>query len=298
VLALLAMQLQCMKAKKFLLLVAMSTLFMVSCTSKTSTPADSGAGTATTSEENIPQDEPLADDVESSEAENEEQILAATDAESGWAATYAGKLDGKIEVTLEIKGLGDVLRGTITYKKSGKPILVLGSFNTDGTFFLREYQPDGNVTGVMSGTEKSKKLTGTWYPPGTDKEMKLDLDAVTVQEEGTVSWPYGAIKIAGEYGYHYGKEGPMGSLTVKQSGDQVKFAFDCNTGAPGFNMAMLEETTATLKDGEVRYKMPDAECEIRIQFFDGFAVVGYVDEKYDCGFGHNAGVEGEFVKLK
>lgn len=44
--------------------------------------------------------------------------------------------------------------------------------------------------------------------------------------------------------------------------------------------------------------MPDENCEIRIQFFDGFAVVGYVDEKYDCGFGHNASVEGEFVKVK
>jgi hypothetical protein len=242
-------------------------------------------------------DRPVADDTVAAGAD-EMRPLAATAEESGWAATYAGKLDGKIEVDVQVHGLGDVARGTLTYKKSGKPILVLGAFHTDGTFFLREYQPDGNVTGVLSGIEKTQKLTGSWYAPGTDKEMKLELAAVTVQEEGTVAWPYAAQQVVGEYGYHYGKDGPRGSIVVKQAGDKVRFAIECVNGAPGHNMAMIEEAEAVLTGSELHYKMPEMDCEFKIQFFDGFAVVSHVDERTDCEFGNGAGIEGDFVKLK
>ncbi len=284
---------------KYALWMAVIALTLVGCSSQPATAPETS--TQTTLATDQAPDSPSgtqANDVESSEAENEENVLPATDAESGWASTYQGRLDGKIEASLVLHGLGDVVRGTITYKKSGKPIMVLGHMNTDGTFFLRELQPDGNITGVMSGTEKSKKLTGTWYAPGTDKELGLDMDVLTVQEEGSVTWPYPAKSIAGEYRYHYGKEGPSGSLGVEQAGSKVKVAFDCNHGAPGYNMAMVEETEIALNGNEARYKMPEMDCEFRIQFFDGFAMVGYVDEQYDCGFGHNASIEGEFVKVK
>ncbi len=242
--------------------------------------------------------EAIVDDDAVTARTGNDQSLPATAEESGWAATYAGKLDGKLDASLDLYGLGDVVRGTITYKKSGKPIMVLGSFRTDGTFFLREYQPDGNVTGVISGTEKSKKLIGSWYAPGTDKELKLDFDVVTVQEEGTVTWPYSAKGISGEYGYHFGKEGPSGVLIAKQVGDKVRFSIDCVTGAPGHNMAMVDAAEAPLIETGLHYKVPELDCEFQIQFFDGFAVVTFVDEKYDCEFGHNASIEGEFVKLK
>ncbi len=238
------------------------------------------------------------DVVESSEGESEEQPLLSRAESAAWAANYTGKLDGKIEASLSLHGLGDVVRGTITYKKSNKPIILLGKFLTDGTFFLHELQPDGNITGVLSGTESSHKLIGSWYAPGTDKELKLEFDAVTVQEEGSVDWPYAAQSVGGDYEYHYGKDGPMGSLIVKQSGEKVRFKFDCLGSAPGRNMALVDESSATLVGNEVVYKVPELDCKFRIQFFDGFAMVGYLDEHYDCEFGHNASIEGEFLKVK
>jgi hypothetical protein len=285
-----------MSLKKYALIALLATSLLTACGTKAepavpTTTAPSASQAPATS----------GDDVESSEGEelaDADASLPATDAESGWGGTYAGKLDGKIEVSLELHGLRDIVRGTITYKKSGKPIMVLGTMNTDGTFFLHEFQPDGNITGVMSGTEKGQKLTGTWYAPNSEKELQMELAAVTVQEEGSAVWPYDSKGVAGDYDYHYGKDGPMGSLVVKQTGDKLRFKFDCLGSAPGRNMALVEETQAVLSGNEAVYEMPDLECKFRIQFFDGFAVVGYVDEKYDCEFGHNATIEGIFVKLK
>ena len=240
-----------MKFKNYPLLILASAFWLAGCNSKAtelatnSKPDSTQTDTASLASQ--------VDDIESSEAGDADQALALTDAESGWGGTYSGKLDGRIEVSLELHGLRDDVRGTITYKKSAKPIMVLGTMNTDGTFYLREYQPDGNVTGVLSGTEKGKKLTGSWYAPGAEKEL---------------------------------------------GGDDVEFTFNCITGGPGYNMAMVEKSTATVSGGELTYKLPEFACKFKIRFYDGFATVRFLDEQYDCGFGHNATIEGEFVKLK
>ena len=286
-----------MQVRKILWIVAYATFVGCGCGANEPKPVDShpiptaDSAAASTSSSG-------GDEVQSSEAAHELQPVVAGGEPTAWAAIYAGKIDGKIEATLSLNGLGDVVRGTITYKKSNKPITVLGKFVPDGTFFLRELQPDGNITGVLSGTESTRKLTGSWYAPGTDKELKLEFDAVSVQESGTVTWPYAAQRIAGDYGYHYGKDGPMGSLAVKQTGDKVRCKLDCLGSAPGRNMALVEELSATLVGNEVVCKVPDLDCKFRIQFFDGFAIVAFVDEHYDCEFGHNATIEGEFLKLK
>lgn len=252
----------------------------------------------TVSDTQVTANDSLADDSAAVETD-EASPLAATADESGWAATYAGKLDGKVEATLSLYGLGDVVRGTITYKKVGKPIFVCGTFFTDGTFYLREFQPDGNVTGVLSGAQQGHKLIGSWYPPGTDKEMRMELDAVTVQEEGTVQWPYAAKNVSGDYHFHYGKDGPVGDLSADQSGDEVSLFIECTTNAPARNIASMEKAVTTkIVDGVARYKMPEFDCEFEVRFYDGFAVVKYVDQRYDCGFGFRATIEGTYMKLK
>jgi hypothetical protein len=287
-----------MNPKKLLVLAALASFLMVSCTSKTSLATDSATTTATTSGGNVPEIEPLAGDVESSEAENEEDVLAVTDDVSGWAATYAGKLDGKVEATLSLYGLGDVVRGTMTYKKVGKPIFVCGTFLTDGTFHLREFQPDGNITGILSGTQQGQKLIGKWYPPETDKEMRLEFDVVTVQEKGTNQWPYPPKDVSGHYHFHEGEDGPIGDMGAHQSGDEVSLSFECNTNAPARNIASVDEVTTKIVDGVARYKMPEADCEFEVRFYEGFAEVEYVERRADCGFGFRATVAGTYLKLK
>jgi hypothetical protein len=248
--------------------------------------------------------------ITSEKARGEDEIVdpnaSTTDAPEGdpdtWQETYQGTLDGKIQVEMALTGqIGKSTRGTITYKSTGKPIMVLGYFSGDGNFFLREYQPDGLVTGVLSGSSKNGKLEGSWYSKG--KELKLSMTTQTASKSAV--WPYNLKgSIAGEYAYHYPDEGEdpgaAGNLTVKVKGDQVTFAFDCITGPPGYHMATMEETEATLEDGNlIRYSNSEyGECAFEIRFYQGFASVTHVDEKYDCGFGMNAGVEGDYVKIR
>jgi hypothetical protein len=216
---------------------------------------------------------------------------------------YDGTIDGKIAVNMVIRVLQGTARGTITYKKSGKPILLLGRMEDNGTFFLREFQPDGLVTGVMSGTTKDGKISGKWYGTNNDKEYVLQLRRTDDGSPDT-EWPYDVKgTVAGKYGYHYPKDsegnpGAEGLLTVRQSGDKVTFTFDCVTGGPGYNMAMMEDTEGILEGNEVWYSSTEyGECAFVIRFYDGFTIVEQEEGKYDCGFGHNAGVEGEYVKL-
>lgn len=226
--------------------------------------------------------------------------LAAAD-EGSWTESYSGTLNGKIEATLDLHGLGDVVRGTITYKSSGKPIMVLGTKGEDGTMFLREFQPDGLITGVLSGTSKNGKYVGTWS--GNDKEFKMDLSSTRSKSTGD-QWPYAVQhSVAGEYAYHYpepekGMAGAAGTVRIIPKGDQVTFSMDCVNGPPGYHQAFIDETAATIENNEIRYSMPDADCEFVIRFFQGFVMVEHIGEHYDCGFGMGAGIEGEYVKVR
>ena len=60
---------------------------------------------------------------------------------------------------------------------------------------------------------------------------------------------------------------------------------------------MVETDTVVISNNVFTYEVKDApSCEFRVRFFNGFAAVDYVNEKYDCAFGMNATVEGLFLK--
>jgi hypothetical protein len=285
---------------KQLLALFLLTLSLVACNK----PAQSDPPAVNSANKEAPQDEPEAMGNAQDTLMPNTMALAA---EYQQIAHYTGTIGGKIEAKVTMRRLYGVARGTITYKKSGKPITLIGRMEEDsegsGTFFMREFQPDGLVTGVLSGSLKDGSLTGNWYGTGDGKELSLNL-ADTGEEPDGSEWPYDVKgSVAGKYGYHYpgdkeGNPGAEGVLTVKQNGDKITYTFDCVTGGPGYNMAMMEDTEGTLEGNEVRFSSTEyGDCAFVIRFFDGFAVVEHEDGKYECGFGHNASVEGEFVKL-
>jgi hypothetical protein len=275
-----------MHVMKSLLLLSVTLLLWSACGNKTSNENSNSAESAVAT----PNPEAAA---ASKQGGNESEEASAHG--GAWVNRFSGTMDGKIEVVMTLHGLGDIVRGTITYKKSGKPIIVLGTWNEDGTFFLREYQPDGSVSGILSGNAGDGKMVGTWSSPTSEKELKLALN-----QEGDVAadtkWPFEAKNIGGEYSYSYGEDGGAGSLSASVVGQKVKFSINCVTGAPAFRIADVEESEGELVNNEVRYKMPDFDCEFVIQFFDGFAAISHIDEKYDCGFGMGAGIEGMYLK--
>jgi hypothetical protein len=212
----------------------------------------------------------------------------------------SGKIDGKIEASLELYQADDVIRGTITYKKSGKPILVLGNAGENGTIFLREFLPDGKISGGMSGELDDKKFSGSWY--GNDKDLKLEMNVTNQMED--VEWPFDVSgSVAGEYAYHYPEEstgdpGAAGTLKVKQSGNKITFSFDCVNGPPAYSIATVEDTEAVLDGNRVDVKLSGLDCAFSIQFFKGFAIVHQKNGYIQCEFGNGAGIEGQYVKVR
>jgi hypothetical protein len=212
----------------------------------------------------------------------------------------SGKINGKIEASLELYQTGDVIRGSITYKTSGKPILVLGTEGENGTIFLREFLPDGKITGGMSGEFDGEKFSGSWY--GNDKDLKLEMNVTNQMED--VEWPFDVNgSVAGEYAYHYpaestGDPGAAGTLKVKQSGNKVTFSFDCINGPPAYSIATIEDTEGILNGNTVEAKLPDLDCAFTIRLFKGFAMVHQKNGYIDCGFGNGAGIEGEYIKVR
>ncbi len=284
---------------KKLLMYGLLALGLAACGSK-STGTDAADGKAGVSSEETGATDANAGGNAGDMAEPNTMALASSD-EDSWTESYTGTLNGKIEVALDLHGNGDVVRGTITYKSSGKPIVVLGTKGEDGTMFLREFQRDGLITGVLSGTSKNGKYVGTWS--GNDKEFKMDLSTTNSKSTGN-QWPYAAQgTFTGEYAYHYpepekGMAGAAGTVAIKQKGDQVTFSIDCVNGPPGYHQAFIDETDATIENNEIRYTMPDADCEFVIRFFQGFVMVEHIGEHYDCGFGMGAGIEGEYLKVR
>jgi hypothetical protein len=217
-------------------------------------------------------------------------------------STYTGKIGGKIEASLDLFRTEQILRGTITYKKSGKPIMVLGTRGEGNTFFLREYLPDGLITGVMSGEMKDDEISGTWFGTGKGQELKLEMALTNLEAE--TAWPYASSgSVVGEYGYHYpavstGDPGANGGLRIKKSGDQYIFSIECMNGPPGYHMAVVEDVKGTLEGDEINFTIPDFDCQFVIRFFEGYATVEPIELSVDCGFGMGASIEGEYVKLK
>lgn len=270
-------------------------MMLAACGNPDNTSGTSGPGKAPETHEQPEGDGGNAGD----ESMPNTMALAATQCTK---SMYDGKIDGKIEASLSLYNRGGVVRGSITYKKGNKPIMVLGRMEGDGNFFLREYLTDGLITGVMSGKTTNKGLSGSWYGTSNHKDLKLEMSLIS--ESDGEEWPFAATgSVAGEYAYHYpaneaGDPGAAGTLIVKQKGDKVTFSFDCVNGPPAYNMATIEDMEATLSDNFIQVDVPDFDCEIAIEFFKGFASVLHPGGHYDCGFGHGAGIEGQYVKVR
>ena len=103
--------------------------------------------------------------------------------------------------------------------------------------------------------------------------------------------------LSGQYTYRWGKDGANGNMTVSHSKNKVTIRFDNVTAAPAYNMALIDDVVLELTGNQAVYQSEeDGECLFRILFYNGFALVNYINEKDDCGFGANAHVSGVYVR--
>ena len=225
----------------------------------------------------------------------------AQEAETG-ILTYCwrGNLEGNIPVQLQYQVEGDVATGSIQYlaTKNKSAIPLIGSVE-NGEFRLLEFEKNGNITGIISGKREGQTFVGDWFSPTTRKTRKMELPAVdtTLPTKSTAALP---ADLGGSYSYAYGAEGPQGTLTLKPlAGGKALLEISAVTGAPAFNIADIGVDTVELEAGDrIVYRFPDSpECSFQVRLYKGFAVVNYLtDAGCTSQFGHNATVEGTFLK--
>jgi hypothetical protein len=104
----------------------------------------------------------------------------------------------------------------------------------------------------------------------------------------------------GHYHYQYSEEGYQGDLVIRKFPDsKAVFGITSVTGAPGRNLAQIDDDTISLKTTGFTYKLPDTDdCEFNVKFYKGFAVVQYTQGVCSGQFGMNATVEGIYLKTK
>lgn len=231
---------------------------------------------------------------------------------------FQGKMGGRVSVELCFRtdpNHRNIVAGYIYYlrAKKPKPILVAGSVN-DGWVALKEYLPDGTVSGILDfmlkPTGKGYAIAeGNWINPKTFATYSL----TTLRERAgqLPSWwpgnplaPSTISSIPGEYVFkqwnsNY-KDFLGGSAEFTYAGeDRVHFNIsNCwNNIAEGHSH---NHCPAVLYDNEFEYDDVN-ECGycVRAIFFKKFVVIQATAEpkSYDC-FGLGATLEGVYIKTK
>ncbi len=197
------------------------------------------------------------------------------------------------------------LRGEITYSSVGQAIAVLGTHNSENELYvLREFGPDGRVSGTMSFNDPAAgaAIDGRWFGAGNDLQLTANFDGVDDQV-----YFFDPLVRSGHYVYSYPPFpdddeccGPVGDLTLTDLGDgTASVEFENNRGGPSFNQALFGPNTIDLTDNRVLFDgAADGiyeDCGFEITVFDGFAFVEHVDERFNCGFGNAAGIQGAYL---
>jgi hypothetical protein len=197
--------------------------------------------------------------------------------------TFDGNINGKIPILLTLNFDGGTVFGNVVYKKKGIPISVIGE-QSDGSLYFHELMPDGQITGKYLVKLNANKLTGKWF--GVKLNAKdFPMSLIKTQEQ---SIPQKSLKsVTG------------GEMLVQQIGnDKIAISFNNVTAAPAYNMATIEKTVLKYANSQAIFSNQEyGKCKFKIRFLENGARVNFMEDAYDCGFGHNASTEGNYIRV-
>ncbi|MGN7866307.1 hypothetical protein [Chryseobacterium sp. 22458] len=227
--------------------------------------------------------------------------LASVKSQGTKEISWKGFLNGKTPVFIHYQLDGNLIVGEITYlnTKNKLPIMLLGTIEEDHSYRILEFEKSGNITGVIIGKPTDSAFKGSWFSPKTKKELALNL----VKKDTALASRQTEAKlddVFGKYHYQYGDAGYQGDMEIKKLPDsKAVFGITSVTSEPARNLAQIDDDTISLKTTSFTYKLSDTEdCEFRVKFYKGFAVVQYTKGVCSGQFGMNATVEGIYIKTK
>ncbi len=207
--------------------------------------------------------------------------------------TYDGFINNKIPINLSLTFDANLVYGTLTYKKVGQPIKVIGSIENE-SILIHEFAAKADITGVYYGTIKDDEISGSWTNPG-GKEMKFSAKKTASVQIDKIEYD----SVTGTYAYGFGKDGGTGNIYVRQV-DKSKIIVEMQAikGGPSYNQAIVEKTSLKLTGNVAIYENKEfGKCKLKISFFNNGLSIIYLDEAYECGFGNAASVSGNYLKI-
>jgi hypothetical protein len=211
---------------------------------------------------------------------------------------WQGNLDGKYPVLMWYKEQENVLWGSLFYTehKNAGPIQIIGTINNN-EYRILEMPNNGIVTGIWLLTPNFHGAEGEWWSP--EGKRKYNASLMRIDTAVTIPNIEASGNLSGQYTYRWGKDGANGNMTVSHNKNKVSIRFDNVTAAPAYNMALMDDVVLELTGNQAVFQSDEhGECIFRIRFYNGFALVNYIDEKDDCGFGAHADVSGVYIKEK
>ncbi len=87
--------------------------------------------------------------------------------------TWNGKINKKIPVFLHYRIVDKLIIGELTYlnTKAKKPIKIIGTIGDDKSLRILEFDPTGNITGILTGLPDKDHFKGKWFSPKRNKEL-------------------------------------------------------------------------------------------------------------------------------
>ena len=270
-------------------------------------PSDESVGTPSSAEITTPS----ADSVDSSTTTEVDTLGDGTNdlAAPGQRSEWKGFIDEDIGYTLWLAQDGDRVRGEITYDSVGTPITVAGRRYSESVdeYFLREFGPDGNVSGLMilTGVADGAIANANWGD--------LSMTAVST---GSSAYSFNETVRPGEFLYAFapflpdGAEpiasddccGPSGRLLLSDiEDDSIWVRIEAVTSGPAFNLAIIPPIELPLSGNRALYEETgpfDLDCAFEVVIYNDIVFVDYVDDRFDCQFGNGASVAGIYVLIE
>jgi hypothetical protein len=226
---------------------------------------------------------------------------ATTKGDSNSTIYWTGAINSTIPIVLEYTIEDSLIVGSITYTntKDKKPIKIVGNIETDKSLRLLEFDPAGNITGIISGNSTETEFKGDWFSPKTRKELSCNLTKKDTTLP-TKNLQTDFSNIFGEYHYQFSKAGYQGTFQINRLPDnKISFGILSVTGEPARNIAQIETDTIELTKNEFMYSPSNTgDCEFKVKFYDGFVYIKYTNGYCTGYFGNNATVDGIFFKIK
>ena len=211
---------------------------------------------------------------------------------------WQGNLNGTIPVLMWYSKTDSVLYGQVYYtnQKAPKPIKIIGVVQ-DNSYRILEFMSDGNITGIWSLTPQVSSAEGDWF--GSENKKTLNTSLMHIDTAVNIADISEIDNVTGTYSYAYGKDGGAGHLEVKQIDSKAIIVnFENVTSAPAYNMAFMKDTVSISNNIAQYHSDEFGSCSFKLAFYNNFVIVDYVNDEADCGFGHNATVDGIYLKTQ